>query len=84
MTRIGFALGYGPFMDARIPVGGLFSGASELKTEEQAALFGGSAGDPMDPCFHLACDRPDQINDAALDDMSDAAAHVLMVLLLAE
>ncbi len=39
---------------------------------------------PMDPCYHLACDAPDQINDIALDEFSDAAAHVLMLLLQGE
>ena len=35
-------------------------------------------------CYHLSCDTPDQINDDALDEMSDAAAHVLMLLLSGE
>lgn len=70
-----------PFDQALVPTGGLFSGASELKTDEEAALFGGMADEPMDRCYHLACDAPDQINDLALDEFSDAAAHVLMLLL---
>lgn len=70
------------FDDALVPNGGLFSGASELKTDAQADLFGGSADEPMDACYHLACDRPERINPTALDELSDAAAHVLMVLLL--
>ena len=69
------------FEDFLIPTGGLFSGASEEKSEEQAELFGGEAEAPMDPCYHLTCDDPDQINEEALDDLSDAAAHVLMLLL---
>lgn len=81
LDDLGGGSDHGPFMDALIPVGGLFSGASELKTDEQAALFGGDAGEPMSPCFHLACDTTDEINPTALDEMSDAAAHVLMVLL---
>ncbi len=39
---------------------------------------------PWIPCYHLACDAPDQINDIALDEFSDAAAHVLMLLLQGE
>jgi Zn-dependent M28 family amino/carboxypeptidase len=73
---------HAPFDDALIPTGGLFSGASERKTDEQAELFGGSANEPNDRCYHLACDDIDRINDRALDEMSDAAAHVLMLLLL--
>ena len=73
-----------PFDQSLVPNGGLFSGASEVKTDEEAALFGGTAGEPMDQCYHLACDAPDQINDVALDEFSDAAAHVLMLLLQGE
>jgi Zn-dependent M28 family amino/carboxypeptidase len=69
------------FDDALVPNSGLFSGASEPKSDAQAERFGGSADQPMDRCYHLACDRPDQINETALDEMSDAAAHVLMLLL---
>jgi hypothetical protein len=72
---------HAPFDNALVPNGGLFSGASELKSDAQADRFGGSADRPMDRCYHLACDRPDEINVTALDEMSDAAAHVLMVLL---
>jgi len=73
---------HAPFEDALIPTGGLFSGASERKTAAQAELFGGSVDEPMDRCYHLACDGVDHVNDRALDEMSDGAAHVLMVLLL--
>jgi aminopeptidase S len=69
------------FDAALVPNGGLFSGASELKSDAQAQRFGGSADQPMDRCYHLVCDRPDQINETALDELSDAAAHVLMFLL---
>jgi len=78
---LGGASDHYPFDQALVPNGGLFSGASEAKTDEEAGLFGGAAGEPMDPCYHLACDVPDQINDIALDEFSDAAAHVLMLLL---
>src|SRR5690606_28613493 len=47
---------YGPFIEAGIPAGGLFTGAEERKTEEEAAIFGGTAGLPLDPCYHSACD----------------------------
>jgi hypothetical protein len=38
----------------------------------------------MDPCYHLSCDTPDQVSATALDELSDAAAHVLMLLLEGE
>ena len=36
-----------PFAAAGVPVGGVFTGASER----------GPGGRPRDPCYHLACDR---------------------------
>ena len=33
-----------PFIEVGIPAGGLFTGAEGLKTEEEAAIFGGCAG----------------------------------------
>jgi len=72
---------HAPFDDALVPNGGLFSGGSELKSDAQKELFGGEAGEPMSPCYHLACDTMDEIDETALDEMSDAAAHVLMLLL---
>ena len=38
-----------------MPTGGLFSGIAPL-TDAEAQLFGGDAGQPADPCYHLACD----------------------------
>ena len=35
---------YGPFLDVGVPAGGLFSGAEDVKTPEQAAVYGGTAG----------------------------------------
>ena len=47
---------YGPFIAVGIPAGGLFSGAEEIKTAEEAAIYGGTAGVAYDPCYHQACD----------------------------
>jgi Zn-dependent M28 family amino/carboxypeptidase len=66
---------YGPFIDAGIPAGGLFTGAEGVKTEEEAATYGGTAGEPYDPCYHQACDTRANINDEVLDQMADAVAH---------
>lgn len=57
---------YGPFIAAGIPSGGLFTGAEGVKTAEEAALFGGTAGQAYDPCYHAACDTVDNINYTAL------------------
>lgn len=65
---------YGPFIAAGIPSGGLFTGAEGLKTAEEAALWGGTAGIAYDPCYHQACDDYANNNDTALDVNSDAIA----------
>lgn len=69
---------YGPFIDAGIPAGGLFTGAEDIKTAEEAALFGGTAGLAFDPCYHLACDTYANNSDEGLDQMSDAAADAVL------
>lgn len=65
---------YGPFIAAGIPSGGLFTGADGTKTEEEAAVFGGTPGIQYDPCYHQACDNLGNIDRAMLDTMSDATA----------
>jgi Zn-dependent M28 family amino/carboxypeptidase len=69
---------YGPFIDAGIPAGGLFTGAEGVKTATQAAVYGGTAGLAYDPCYHQACDTSGNLSDTAFDQMSDAAATVLV------
>ena len=63
-----------PFDQVGIPIGGLFSGASEVKTEAQAGSFGGTAGAPEDACYHLACDTAANIDRALLEQLARAAA----------
>ncbi|WP_197698385.1 M28 family metallopeptidase [Micromonospora viridifaciens] len=71
---------YGPFIAAGvdIPSGGLFTGAEGVKTADEAAVFGGTAGRPYDPCYHQACDTINNINKQALEEMSDAIAHAVI------
>jgi len=68
---------YGPFIDAGIPAGGTFSGAEEIKTPEEAQLYGGTAGEAYDPCYHQACDTLANLNLQAFDEFSDAAADAV-------
>jgi Zn-dependent M28 family amino/carboxypeptidase len=65
---------YGPFVEAGIPSGGLFSGAEEVKTPEEATLWGGQAGVAYDRCYHQACDTLANVDRVALDRMLDALA----------
>ena len=70
---------YGPFIEiAGIPAGGLFTGAEGTKTAEEAALWGGTPGQPYDPCYHLACDTYANYNLSALDVNSDAVAYAVL------
>jgi len=71
---------YGPFIANGIPAGGLFTGAEGIKTEAQAATYGGTAGVAYDICYHQLCDNFNNNSNTALDQMSDAAAHVILVL----
>ena len=71
---------YGPFIDAGIPAGGLFSGAEDIKTAEQAApsKFGGAGGVAFDTCYHQACDDLSNINAKGLHELADGAAHAVL------
>ena len=71
---------YGPFIANGVPAGGLFTGAEGIKTSRQAGIYGGTAGAPYDPCYHQACDTITNLNNTALDQMSDAAAHAAWTL----
>jgi Zn-dependent M28 family amino/carboxypeptidase len=69
---------YGPFIANGIPAGGLFTGAEGVKTAAEAATWGGTAGQPYDPCYHLRCDTYANNNDLALDVNSDAIAYAVL------
>ncbi len=68
---------YAPFMEAGIPVGGLYGGSFETKTAEEAALWGGTAGEPYDACYHLPCDDIDNYSPAGAEAHRSAFADVL-------
>ncbi|KAK4121919.1 Zn-dependent exopeptidase [Parathielavia appendiculata] len=55
---------YAAFIENGIPSGGLFTGAEELKTAEEAALFGGEVGVAYDVNYHK---KGDTIDNLALD-----------------
>jgi Zn-dependent M28 family amino/carboxypeptidase len=71
---------YGPFIAVGIPAGGLFSGAEGEKTAEEAAIYGGTAGQAYDPCYHQACDTTNNLSTKALNELGDGAAHAVMTL----
>lgn len=69
---------YDAFISVGIPAGGTFTGAEGIKTAEQAAIYGGTAGLAYDECYHQACDTIANVSDQGLDEMSDAAAHATL------
>jgi len=69
---------YEAFILNGIPSGGLFTGAEVVKTDEQAAIWGGTAGESFDPCYHQACDTIDNLDLHALDVNSDVIAYAML------
>lgn len=53
---------YGGFLDIGVAAGGLFTGAEGIKTEEEAAMFGGEAGVAYDVNYHQAGDNFTNLN----------------------
>ncbi|MCP2258098.1 Zn-dependent amino- or carboxypeptidase, M28 family [Streptoalloteichus tenebrarius] len=68
---------YGEFIAKGIPAGGVYSGAEGIKTQAQAAKWGGKAGVAYDPCYHHACDNLGNLDRTALDRNADAVAWVI-------
>ena len=56
---------YGPFIAVGIPAGGLFTGAEGIKSAQEAAIYGGTAGVAYDACYHRACDTFDNSTNSA-------------------
>ena len=67
---------YPAFIVNDVPAGGLFTGAEGIKTEDQAAKWGGEAGIAYDPCYHAKCDTIHNVNQDAQRINSDAIAYV--------
>ncbi len=76
-TELGGTSDYAPFIEAGIPSGGVFSGAGDVKTEEQAERHGGTAGEPFDANYHTADDDIDNINETAVTELSGGIAHAV-------
>jgi len=68
---------YDGFTKAGIPSGGLFSGAEEKKSAEQARLWGGDADEPFDPNYHKASDTLDNIDRIALGINGSGVAYAI-------
>jgi Zn-dependent M28 family amino/carboxypeptidase len=73
---LGGSSDHAAFAGAGIPVGGLFTGADELKSADFAQRFGGQAGRSFDSCYHKSCDTVANIDFGIFEQMADAAAVV--------
>jgi Zn-dependent M28 family amino/carboxypeptidase len=75
---------YKAFQDNGIPAGGLFSGAEDIKTAEEQAIFGGTAGVAFDPNYHAVGDDVDNLDLVGWKQMSDAGATVSLFYAMAD
>lgn len=74
---------YGPFLAEGIACGGLFTGADDVKSQEQrdrylkmlGPMLGGIANTDHDPCYHSKCDTLENLNTFAYLRMVKAAAY---------
>ena len=66
-----------PFLKARIPVAGIYTGSLEPKNRRQARRWGGTAFKERDRCYHLACDDRDNISLRMLSLTTTATAGAL-------
>lgn len=79
-TDIGSSSDHVAFDGAGIPTGGIFSGASEIKTAQQAEAFGGTTGEALDACYHLACDTAANVDVDHVAAFAGAALALLVAL----
>jgi Zn-dependent M28 family amino/carboxypeptidase len=71
---------YQAFIVNGVPASGLFTGADGTKTDEEVAMFGGTAGIIYDPSYHQPGDTLANVDKEALDIMSNAIAHATITL----
>ncbi|OBA95203.1 amidohydrolase, partial [Mycobacteriaceae bacterium 1482268.1] len=68
---------YDGFTNAGVPAGGLFSGAEDKMTREQADLWDGKADEPFDPNYHKKTDTLDHIDRNAMEINGAGVAYVV-------
>jgi Zn-dependent M28 family amino/carboxypeptidase len=68
---------YDSFTQSGVPTGGIFSGAEEDKSIEQAKRWGGQADEPFDPNYHKATDTLDHVDRTALEINGRGVAYAV-------
>ncbi|KAG5931565.1 hypothetical protein E4U53_001699 [Claviceps sorghi] len=66
---------YDAFLRAGIPAGGIATGAEKPKTDAEAAVFGGTAGEPYDKNYHQIGDDLHNLNLTAWEVNTKLIAH---------
>ncbi|KAG9232150.1 hypothetical protein BJ875DRAFT_467678 [Amylocarpus encephaloides] len=66
---------YDAFIKHGIPGGGIATGAEGIKTRAEVAMFGGTAGQWYDPCYHQLCDDVSNCNLTAWELNTKLVAH---------
>ncbi len=66
---------YQAFILNGIAASGLFTGADDIKTDEEVALFGGTPGIRHDPNYHTADDDLANVSRTAIGIMAPAVAY---------
>ena len=70
---------YDAFTQAGIPCGGLFSGAEDRMSADEAKLWGGTADAPFDPNYHQNSDRVDLLDHTSLGIQGKGVAYAVGV-----
>jgi Zn-dependent M28 family amino/carboxypeptidase len=65
------------FMEADIPIGGIYTGSLEPKTPKQRRRWGGRADVERDRCYHQPCDDLGNVNLRLLSLTATAGADAL-------
>jgi Zn-dependent M28 family amino/carboxypeptidase len=68
---------YDGFTQAGIPAGGLFSGAENKKSADEAKLWGGPEDQPFDPNYHKSTDTLEHIDRAELGINGGGVAYAI-------
>jgi Zn-dependent M28 family amino/carboxypeptidase len=70
---------YDAFTKAGIPAGGLFSGAEDKMSDDEAKLWGGAANEPFDPNYHQKTDTFDHLDHTSLGIQGKGVAYAIGV-----
>ena len=85
LLSIGGASDHAWFEGVDVPVVGVYTGAGEELTADEAARFGGNPNVPRDECYHRACDVVGELDTKAVRDrlsiLGEAAVSTVATLL---